>query len=96
MFYYINYKKYNRLTPSPQKAKLWMNIVALYYACNLSVHSGGQGFMDSRIQGSWIQGQLWLHNEMLSQKSKQNRSLQKKKKLHMSLPFAVIQDYINC
>lgn len=29
MFYYINYKKYNRLTPGPQKAKLWMNIVAL-------------------------------------------------------------------
>lgn len=43
--------------------------------------------MDSRIQGSWIQGQLWLHNEMLSQKSKQNRSLQKKKKASYVVTF---------
>lgn len=42
MFYYVNYRKYNSLTPIPPKAKLQTSTVFLCCVCNLSAHSGGQ------------------------------------------------------
>lgn len=46
-------------------------------------------------EGSWIQCQLWLHNEMLSQNKTKQISPTPQKKPPMWLAFAVIQDYIN-